>query len=245
MLLSIFLTGCGRPLDKPADGSTLRFEARELGSASAAILKAEPYSKLQVEIVSVEGRELLASTKDFIASFLAAHTNKPGGITVVMDQPLVPTGTGGLSVDDLKRIEDSTRRQFASGDTATLFIMFLDNHSSDDAGDAKVLGLAYRSTSIAIFKNTILTETDPPQRSLIEKTVVAHELGHLFGLVGLGAPSKGNHLDVQHGAGHCTHPNCLMNYAVNTSRLLFLFGNNHVPGFDEECMADLEAAGGR
>lgn len=223
-------------------------EERQLGSAAPLLLKESPYSKLVVEVASVPGREPSDASLDFLVSFLDKHLHKPGGIQIVPGTPLAQTGTSGLKAEELAAIEDANRRTRVSGDTMSIYLMFVDNHHAADTPSGHVLGLAFRATSLALFEDSIHADAaDAPSAELMEKTVLAHEIGHILGLVNFGTPMVGgdhHDPDPHHNNGHCNNPLCLMNYQVHNSRIAFAFGEV-VPEFDEACMNDLRAAGGK
>ncbi len=246
LLLSGSFTGCGHPNDtgQNAQGA-VALESQGLGAASSALLKGDQYSQLTVEVASVAGHEPKQATLDFLTTFLSARLNKPAGIIFVTGTTIPATGSGGLSNSDLATIEAANRKSYSSDNNISVYIMFLDNHNSIDTSDARVLGLAYQSTSLAIFDDTITLESNPPDHELVEKTVLAHEFGHLLGLVNIGTSMTGaDHYDSTHNRGHCSNPNCLMNYSVNTTKLLTVF-SGQVPTMDDACLADLKAAGGK
>ena len=96
-----------------------------------------------------------------------------------------------------------------------------------------------------MFKDTIeATLSGPPMvRDAVEPAVLVHELGHELGLVNNGIPMvNGNHEDPDHPA-HDSNTNCLMYWAVSTSRVPDLI-HNGPPDFDADCKADLAAARG-
>lgn len=83
-----------------------------------------------------------------------------------------------------------------------------------------------------------------PSQSVVEQTVTKHEVGHLLGLVDNGTPMQNDHKDEDWGA-HCDIDECLMYYAITRDFLGdFLLGGS-VPEFDEFCIEDLQANGGR
>ncbi|MBI3558110.1 MAG: hypothetical protein HY074_17740 [Deltaproteobacteria bacterium] len=246
MLLSGSFTGCGHPTDTSQNSqASLGLESQGLGAASSQLLKGDKYSQLTVEVGSVAGHEPAQATLDYLTTFLNARLNKPAGIVTVTGTSVPATGSGGLATTDLATIEAANRKSYSGDNNISVYIMFLDNHNTIDTADSKVLGLAYQSTSIAIFDDTISLESNASDHALVEKTVLVHEFGHLLGLVNIGTPMAGaDHYDYTHNRGHCSNPLCLMNYAVNTSRLLTVF-SGQVPTLDNACLADLRAAGGK
>ncbi|RME52706.1 MAG: hypothetical protein D6795_06390, partial [Deltaproteobacteria bacterium] len=117
--------------------------------------------------------------------------------------------------------------------------------SERDEGNAKILGLAHRGASIAMFKRTIQEVASllaPPR--LIEQTTLDHEFGHLIGLVNSGIGMVTPHEDPDHPA-HDVNPHCIMYFANNGSNVISILETGEIPFFDDNCLRDIAAAGGR
>jgi hypothetical protein len=122
-------------------------------------------------------------------------------------------------------------------------LLYVDGSSEYDSSSGSVLGYAYHGSSIVLFKQTI-ADADPgfPMFAPIENVVLAHELGHLLGLVDNGIPMVDDHADPEHAA-HDSNADCLMYWAVDTSGVVDMLMNG-APDFDAACRADVAAAGG-
>ncbi|MBR9859885.1 peptidase, partial [bacterium] len=145
---------------------------------------------------------------------------------------------------DIVELEDQVRTEYNEGKELTLFILI----TEDSYTEENVLGLAYRNTSFAIMGGRIRELTGgigQPSESLVLKTVLRHELGHLLGLVNVGTKMQTNHQDVAHGK-HCDVEDCLMYYAVESAGFLDnLLGVSNPPSLDSQCRTDLKANGGK
>jgi hypothetical protein len=211
-----------------------------------SFLSDKTYDKLNVEIQSMNGFEPTAETIATLKSFLQQRLNKSGGITISMST--APTqGLASYSISDIKSIENAHRTAKTNGKTLTAYILFLDGDYSANEGNAKVLGVAYGNTSMAIFEKTIRSfsggVTQPPVKTL-ESTVILHEVGHILGLVNNGTPMQVTHQDATHGR-HCTDQNCLMYYAAETSDIIANIAGGTIPSLDSNCLNDLKANGGK
>lgn len=126
--------------------------------------------------------------------------------------------------------------------------MFVNGKSSKDSDSSFVLGTAYYNTSFVIFEETIRelsNGTFEPERSLLESSVIHHEFGHILGLTNLGTPLQTDHEDADHPK-HCNEESCLMYWTAETSQGIGnLFSSNQIPTLDSQCIADLQANGGR
>ncbi|MBI3544212.1 MAG: hypothetical protein HY075_13160 [Deltaproteobacteria bacterium] len=245
LLLSIAFAACAPKSEKAVTvARAASLEARPLGSGAQGLLRAQPYSKLIIEVGAVAGRDPSAETVEYVRGFLEEHLHKPGGIRIVAGAGIPSVRAAAVSTADLAVVELANRKTVATDDTISVYLMFLDGHHVQDEPGKRVLGMAYRATSIAIFEDTVLAEATAETQALVEKTVIAHELGHVLGLVNEGTPMQNEHYDGENNAGHCRNPLCLMNYALNSIRLVEIF-HSTVPGFDDACLADLRAAGGK
>ncbi len=211
-----------------------------------SFLSEKTFDKLSIEIQSMSGFEPTAETVTNLKTFLQQRLNKSGGITISMST--APTqGLASYSISDIKSIENAHRITKTSGKTLTAYILFLDGDYSANEGNAKVLGVAYGNSSMAIFEKTIRDYsggvTQPPVKTL-ESTVILHEIGHILGLVNNGTPMQTTHQDATHGR-HCTDQNCLMYYAAETSDIIANIAGGTVPSLDANCLNDLRSNGGK
>ncbi|HEX2682510.1 MAG TPA: hypothetical protein VHL77_01180, partial [Ferruginibacter sp.] len=133
------------------------------------------------------------------------------------------------------------------GHELTAFVFFADAPSAANSGNQYILGIAYGSTSLAVFERTVNDNSGgllQPSRSGLETIVMEHEFGHLFGLVNYGTPMVNSHEDPNN-ARHCNNSNCLMYYASETTDILGILITGSVPPLDASCKTDLTANGGK
>lgn len=232
----------------PADATASRERARScgVGAEAALMLRRAPYSRVVVEVVPMMGTTPRQAALDHLVQVFGDVTDKPAGVTITVGTPIAPVGHP-LTLAEIGALEDGARTRFAGGDTAVFFYMVVSDAYSEDTSSQKVLGLAYRASSMVVFQKTIESISGgigQPSADVVESTVVAHELGHVLGLVNLGVPMQQPHQDTAHGA-HDTNTSCLMYWANNSSQLLAnLLSGGVVPDFDAQCRADLAAVRG-
>jgi hypothetical protein len=217
------------------------------GSSSNDLLSDTTFKSLVVELVYVQGFEPSQSSVDNFVSFLEERTFKPSGITVekrVIQSP----GNTPYTNEDIRNIEDLNRTKFNSENQIAVWAFFADGASASNSGNAVVLGTAYRNTSFVIYEETIQDLSNSPlepNRTVLETTVITHEFGHILGLTNLGAPLQSAHEDGSHPK-HCDVDTCLMYWASETgSGIDNLVGLSQAPGLDAQCIADLQANGGK
>jgi len=209
-------------------------------------LASAKYSSLVIQIVSVNGYEPTAGAVNNLKTFLEARLNKPSGITVT--QSTIPSpGKSSFSIDDIKAVETSHRTQLTSGTKITAFFFFADADYAGNSGSSKVLGVAYGSSSMALFEKTITEysgDVGQPTEAVLETAVMNHEFGHILGLVNRGTALQSAHQDTANGQ-HCSNSDCLMYYNVETSDIIANLLGGGVPSLDASCIADLQGNGGK
>ncbi len=218
-----------------------------VGASANDFLSGEDFQKLTVEIQYVEGFQPTETALNNLKAFLQTYLNKSEGITF-NTTALASPGLAPYSVQDLQAIEDENRTAYNRDNVMAAYIFFADGAYHQDTDDSKVLGIAYRNTSMAIFQSTVQEFSGgllQPNRSLLESTILNHEFGHVMGLVNIGTPLQSDHQDTEHG-NHCDVEDCLMNWVVQTGNIAEnLVNTETVPPLDDQCIADLKANGGK
>lgn len=209
-------------------------------------LSDKKYESLVIEIQFVDGYKPSTEAVDNLKKLLEDHLHKPAGIAV--QYRVIPSPQRSFyDVADLEKIEKQNRTQLVHGSTVAAYFLFLDGAYAHDAGNSKVLGLAYGSTSMAIFGKTIdefSGDLGQPAESKLVSTVMQHEFCHILGLVNSGSNMVDAHEDADH-IHHCNNTTCLMHFAVETSSVANVLTGGEVPQLDQNCIKDLIANGGR
>ncbi len=221
------------PLSSSANSKEIGASARELLTLTKR--------KLFVEIQYMPGYRLEQQTIANLTNFLRTHLNKGGGIQIV-EKEIPETGADIKGLADIAKIEQQYRTAFNTDDQIAVNILVTNSFYTTN----KVLGTAFRNTSICLFGKKIQQHSsglDQSSKVKIESTVLHHEFGHLLGLVDLGSPMQTNHRDADNG-NHCSNPTCLMDYGVETA-VNGLWAISGIPIFDANCRKDLRANGGK
>ncbi|MBO9620190.1 MAG: hypothetical protein J7539_14270 [Niabella sp.] len=212
-----------------------------VGSSAKALLTANSYSSLAIEIDYMPGYLPQPAALDYLKQFLTSRLNKPGGITITTKA--ISDTASQLNLDQVAHIESMNRATFNTSAQISLFILYAGSSYTTQG----TLGISYRNTSAALFEKTIYDHSGgfgQVNRAVLEATVLEHEIGHLLGLVDLGSPMQTAHKDTPHG-NHCTNNRCLMYYAAETTDFLSSLSGGSVPAPDANCLADLQANGGK
>ncbi|MBO6881391.1 membrane metalloprotease [Winogradskyella sp.] len=218
-----------------------------VGSSANDLLSGNTYSKMIVELVYVEEFEPNETTVSNFVNFLQNRVHKPNGITV--EKRSIPSpGETIYSIQDIANIEIAERQNYNTEDTIAVWALFIDGESENNTNNNVTLGSAYWNTSFVIFEETVQNfsnSTFEPNRTLLETTVIHHEFGHIFGLTNLGSDMVEDHEDDAHPK-HCDVEDCLMFWATESSAGLDdMLNMTSAPELDSQCIADLQANGGK
>ncbi|WP_405292186.1 membrane metalloprotease [Algibacter sp. Ld11] len=219
------------------------------GSSAHDLLSDDTFTSIIIEVVYVEGFEPTESALNNFTTFLENRTYKPNGITV--EKRAIPSpGKTTYSLEDIADIETEHRTHYNTSNQIAVWAYFSDGKSDNDSetDNTVVLGTAYWNTSFVVYQETVesfINSPFEPDRTLLETTVINHEFGHIFGLTNLGTPLQSEHEDEEHPK-HCNVENCLMYWASESAVNLSDMANmSTAPQLDAQCIADLQANGGK
>lgn len=231
----------------------------QVGCAAKAFVSSADYATLVVEIDYPSGYEPNPESVSTLKAALQDISGRDAAHVQIQQKAQIPAEAGKrYSFAEIEALEAKHRETHTSGDTASLYIMFVAGGSESDSDNGKVLGAAYRGTSIVIFKGNIRDSTTAnpgplatkPAENLVERAVLVHEFGHAAGLVNLGTDMVRDREDKVNDPakrGHSTNKASVMYYAVESSASLQLFcqlgiQNCSIPyQFDADDKADLRA----
>lgn len=250
LLLSacIIFAGCSSDDDDPnaANGVNRTPNLQATGSSANDFLASSKYNTLVIEVFYVTGFRPSTQTLTNLQNFMNARLNKPGGVSIVETEIESP-GLAPYDINEIASIESDIRTKYNNGNTLALYLFFADGGNATDTGNQFILGSAYRNTSFVMYESTIHNLSNgigEPNRADLETTVIEHELGHLLGLVNLGSPMQTDHEDTAHPK-HCTNQDCLMYWQAESSNVIGMMAGGNVPQLDANCLADLQANGGK
>lgn len=219
------------------------------GDSAREFLTEEHFSAIVMEVVYVDGQPPEDAALENLKQFINQRCYKSSGVELIK-RSIPNPGKEFYTIAQVDSLEKQLRSQYNSGNRLALFVLYLNGsytseaQSTEDPDEGVVLGVAYRNTSFVVFKERI-NEISTTKRLQLESTVLQHEFSHLLGLVNVGTEMQTDHIDPEHGH-HCVEENCLMNYRVE-SGLSFQNGilENQIPQLDAQCLADLQANGGK
>ncbi len=251
LAMIVILIGCTKDTissDNGTDGDTNKvLNQQSTGTSANDLLSDDLYTSMVVEVVYVAGFEPSQAAINNFVALLEARTYKPNGITI--EKRAIPSPQDApYTNQNIVAVEDANRTRYNTDNQIAVWAFFADNESANNSDSGVILGTAYRNTSFVIYEQTIHELSNSPfepNRSLLETTVMTHELGHILGLVNLGSDLQSDHEDTEHPK-HCIVESCLMYFAAETgSGIMNMLENNTAPQFDAQCIADLRANGGK
>jgi hypothetical protein len=234
----------------PTTGDTMNVATnrQQTGSSANDLLSANTFDKMIVEIAFIEGFRPRQEALDNFKDFIEKRTFKTAGVTF-SEKEISATGKTEYTLDEVVAIEKENRTKYNSNSTVAVWVLFINGNSSRDSNQGSILGSAYWNTSFVIYEETIQGLSNSafePERSLLESAVIHHEFGHILGLTNIGTDLQSDHEDVPDHSGHCVVESCLMYFAAETSQGIDnMITGGEVPELDAQCLADLEANGGR
>lgn len=129
--------------------------------------------------------------------------------------------------DALRQLEADHRQTHSRSGLVSIYILVLPGESEDE----NALGETFGASSIAIFPERIEGVLATLNRGRFEKSVMLHELGHLFGLVNITNHGK-FHEDPDH-PGHSRNRDSVMYWAVEDLSAANVFRGGPPTDFDE------------
>lgn len=191
-------------------------------------LSEQPYSRLYVEVDTVEGVKVPEKWLDMLKEFLSTHCSKPDGIEIVRDEPIPFDDIKDMPIGPASILCLDGPDPNSSPQPAYLHVFFYDKD--------KIFKTTRKEPHvISICPSTIFYNVDCGYRlDKIIKFTLPHEAGHVLGLC----------KNTEHSDGaHCTNKKCLMRPGPDhlQSLGLLLFGIPFKSDLCDDCLSDLEA----
>ncbi|MFC5046777.1 hypothetical protein ACFSTE_09800 [Aquimarina hainanensis] len=246
LISSILFTACSTEDDSPAFSEAQMANKKGVGTSANDLLSDINYKGITLEIVSVKGAEPTIEAINGLRKFLTDRLHKPDGITI-KQRTVASSNLAPFTIEEIAQIENNTRTSYNTGDEISVYIYFADGKNEKDTATKKTLGTAYLNTSIVIYEDTLkeLSNTiNAPTLPIIETAALHHEFAHLLGLVNVGTPTVTPHEDLT-AKGHCNISGCLMGATIEFGNSMMSILGNGIPSLDPQCIADLQANGGK
>ena len=246
VFVSVMVSCSKEDINNDSNGNDKIGNQQPTGSSSRDLLSDEIYTSMVVEVVYVEGYQPTQSAITNFVLFLDSRSYKPGGI-FVETRSIPSPGITSYSTKDYVDLELANRTLYNTDSQIAVWAYFADGKAEGDTNTQVTLGTAYRNTSFIVYEETIQSLSggfNEPSTTVLESTVIQHEFGHILGLVDFGAPMQSPHEDADNPK-HCDVESCLMYYAATTGSNLMHTVGGTIPQLDAQCIADLQANGGK
>ena len=216
-----------------SDAAILAASRGGVGGFARTILRPQPATQVVLEVFQVEGAEPSQDTLNHVLAALRDATRK----TVNLSGPITVSDTGDtLTEEEIEGIADTKGKATQGGGQAVIHLLFAKGAFN---GDDSVLGIAVRGDAAAVMSDQVRSAASPlAPRTVIEKAVTTHEVGHLLGLVDI-ARNTGR-ADPEH-PGHSGNQNSVMFWAVESDIVSQVLGGPPPVNFDDADRADLAA----
>ena len=238
-VIILLLTQCSKKDTAPSVAQN-NLNNLSVGASAKDFLATIKYQSINLEIQYMPGFAPNAAALNNLVGYLNTLLNKPGGVNITQKQ-IASTANPILTLAQVSDIEKINRTVFTAGTSLGVYFLFTDASYTEP----KVLGLAYKNTSMTLFGKTVHDNSGglgKPSLADLESIVEEHEFGHLLGLVNLGSTMQVVHEDAAH-ANHCDNKNCLMYWAAQVNLMSGIISS--VPPLDANCRNDLKANGGK
>jgi len=212
------------------------------GHSARDFLEGTSYKSLRIEIQYMPDFKPDSLVIEILVDLLNERLNKPSGIFIAQKQ-IDPTLKTIFTVDDISDIEYRNRTVFTKGDQLGAYIVLVSGAYYDN----NVLALAYKNTSVCFFGESAGIFSPGVRKDAqikIMAMLLAHEFGHLLGLVDMGSPMIIDHRDNINGS-HCNNNACLMHHTYEVITRDFALNFADIPLFDVNCITDMHANGGK
>lgn len=222
----------------------IKIENDKVGDLAKDFLK-DNYAHVLIEIDYVKGYSADDSSLSTLEERVKTYTKKT--VSIKKDDEFAKE-KDTYSIEDIINLEKKHRNNFNKEKTIVLYIIYLNGEYKEE----NVLGIAYSSSSFAIFKEKINNIKIPLWARLLgvdnsdfEKSVLVHEFGHILALVNINYKSDFDHEDKEN-PNHCKNESCVMYYAIESSPESYISnyintGNPEPPNdYCNYCKNDLE-----
>lgn len=212
-------------------------DAGAVGVNGPAMLRGDR-AQLVIEIDVQQGITVDQAAVDHLVDEVRRHVDKPGGITFAGGNTFASDRTE-WSAGDLREAAAANRTTSSTGDAVSVHVMYVRGGFYQDGEQTAAIGVAYSASNVAIFPErwaglgTLLGSS-----RAIERAVLVHEFGHLFGLVNLTYASEIDHEDPEH-PGHSSSQQSVMFHAIESTLIGQVFSGPPPDRFDDADAADL------
>lgn len=205
-----------------------------VGANGRAMLRSS-HPTMVVEVDVQEGLDPDPAALDHLLGVLGSVTDKPNGIVQAGGNRFASDRTTWSSAD-LRAVAEQHRSNHSDAETVAVYVLYLRGGFQDE----EAIGVAYNASAFAVFPEKwsgTLSQT-LGSATAVERAVLVHEAGHLFGLVNLTYDSRFDREDPEH-PGHSNERDSVMYWAIESTAIGQVFSGPPPDDFNEADRADL------
>lgn len=223
--------------EPPAQSATPVNDAGGVGANGRAMLRGDR-SRLVIEIDVQQGVTVDQAAVDHMVAEVSRYVDKSEGVVLAGGNTFASDRTQ-WTVGDLRDAAAANRSTFSDDTQVSVHVLYVRGGLYRDGEETAAIGVAYSASNVALFPDrwaglgTLLGSS-----RAIERAVLVHELGHLFGLVNLTYRSDIDHEDPDY-PGHSSNQRSVMYHAIESTLIGQVFSGPPPDQFDDADAADL------
>ncbi len=206
-----------------------------VGANGRAMLRSS-HPTMVVEIDVQEGIDPDPSALDHLLGVLGSVAAKPSGIVQAGGNRFASDRTTWSS-GDLRAVAEQHRANYSDSQTVAVYVLYVRGGFEKEGA----IGVAHNASEFAVFPEKwrgTLSQT-LGSATAVERSVLVHEAGHLFGLINLTYESRFDREDPER-PGHSDEKDSVMYWAIESTAIGQVFSGPPPDDFNDKDRADLK-----
>lgn len=216
---------------------TIANDLSSIGSMNHQYLQGHTFKQVLIEIDRAESAHPEDVAINGLRDVIEQYADKPEGVLIEMSD-VIEDDDDEYTLGEIQRTMRAYRDNYSTGDTAVIYILYLNGEFADINN---TLGVTVNASSFVMFPEEVQRSSGANLFGgpAYERSIVVHEFGHLLGLVNVNYESAAEREDPIH-PGHSNNPASVMYWAVESFNVQNLFRGGPPANFDEADEFDIE-----